>query len=238
LRAGLGVNAVDYYSGAAETFHASYGSDPNRLERLRVWGRFFDRYAAQATTAVDFGCGSGILACELAARGVTTLGIDGSAKMLEIATRVAEARGLTNLRFEQRQLPLVDRSGIPAADLVIASSVVEYLEDVDDALLSFSRSLTPDGVLIFSISNAESLSRKLVKTVYGLTRRPAYFGLIKHLMTPQAIDGAFRRAGLSTLEISYFGAADIINRALARVLAPARASNMLIAAARRTTVEC
>ncbi len=64
------MDAAAYYSGAASRFHASYAADANRQERLAVWGRFIDRFVAGASFAYDLGCGSGILACDLARRGI------------------------------------------------------------------------------------------------------------------------------------------------------------------------
>ena len=227
------TDAVRYYSEVASEFDASYAADANRLERLRVWRGFLDRHAAGAQRAYDLGCGSGVFTVELASRGIETTGIDGAQGMLEVAARSAERLGLANVRFEQRLLPF-DPSGMPAADLVISSSVVEYLDSVDQALASFRELLREGGILIFSLSNRDSLSRKLVRAVHALTGKPSYFGLLKHMLTAEEVAETTRRAGFTVLEQAYFGAADTLNRALAIALPPRRTSNMLIVAARRT----
>jgi len=85
-------DGISYYSQVAADFHASYNSDPNRLERMQVWGSFLDRYTAGVTFAYDIGCGSGVLACELAGRGIETVGIDGASGMLAIAERTSRMR--------------------------------------------------------------------------------------------------------------------------------------------------
>jgi predicted TPR repeat methyltransferase len=229
------TEAVDYYSENAADFHASYAADPNRLERVGVWKAFLDRYAGEAGKAYDLGCGSGILACEIAGRGIETVGIDGSASMLQIAARMADAKGLTNIRFEQRLLPVAGGSDLPPADLVVSSSVLEYLESLDDALASFRDLMREEGVLIFSVSNADSISRKLVRVVHKTTGRPEYFGLIRNMTSSGNLVETLHRLGLSVLEVEYFGHADRVNRALARFVGPARSSNMLIVAARRNS---
>jgi len=227
------TDAVEYFSGEAEEFHASYREDANRLERMRVWRGFLDRYATGASSALDFGCGTGILACELARRGIDTVGIDGSEQMLEIGRTTARSEGLTNVRFEQRRLPLPADSGLPAVELVISSSVLEYLESVDTALKNFHDLLAPDGTLIFSLSNRDSLSRKLVRVVHRLTGKPVYFGMIVSMVTADEIRDRVERAGLRFVETSYFGGADRLNRLLRPFVGTRRASNMLIVAARR-----
>ena len=225
-------DGVGFYSRNAAEFHASYESDPNRIERMRVWRQFLDRHATAARFAYDLGCGSGLLACELGARGIETIGIDGAAGMLAIAQRVAQSHGLTNVSFQQHRLPLADTSGLRRAELVISSSALEYLESIPLAL-GFLRSLLADaGIAIFSISNRDSLSRACVRTVHYLTGRPRYLRYLRHFMTVTQIRAALAAAGFTYLEHTYFGRADRLNRLLGHFLAPRLASNMIIVAAR------
>jgi len=226
-------DAVGYYSQAAQEFHASYEHDPNRIERMRVWTGFLDRYAAGVTFAYDIGCGSGILACELARRGIETRGIDGAAGMLAIAQRSARAAALDNVSFERHLLPVRDTSAWRRAGLVVSSSAIEYLDSMADALVFLRNLLQDGGVTIFSVSNRDSLSRRMVRTVHALTGRPRYLRFLRHFMTAEELKAAVRTAGFTFLEHAYFGQADRINRVLSRVVAPRFASNMIIVAARR-----
>ncbi len=227
------TDAVSYYSNTAEIFHKSYRSDPNRLERRRVWKDFFDRYTRGVRFAYDIGCGSGILACELARRGIETIGIDGAPSMLAIARDEARREGLGNLNFQQHRLPISNLDGFRPADLVISSSAIEYLESIHDALTCLRDLLRPNGVVIFSVSNRQSWSRAAVRLVHRVTGYPAYLGLLKHFMTVEEIRAQLADAGLIYLEHSYFARADRINRLLRLVLPPRLSSNMIIVAARR-----
>ena len=226
-------DAITYYSGAAESFHASYAADANRRERLQVWGRFLDRFIAGSGFAYDLGCGSGILACDLARRGIETLGVDGAPGMLAIARQSAAEQGLERVSFVEQRLPIQHPSTWRKADAVISSSALEYLPSLPDALRSIHAMLHPGGVLVFSISNRQSLSRRLVRLVHRWTGRPAYFGLLKQFSTPERLRADLDDAGFTYLEHAHFARADRINRLLAR-MAPVRlASNMIIIAARR-----
>jgi 2-polyprenyl-3-methyl-5-hydroxy-6-metoxy-1,4-benzoquinol methylase len=229
----LPADAVTYYSATAEEFHASYQNDANRLERLRVWQGFLDRYAGNAAFAYDAGCGSGILACELARRGIATIGIDGAAPMLHIASQNARAQNLTNLRFEQHQLLPADTASFEKADLVIASSLIEYLPSLPEALSFLGTLLKDNGILIFSISNRDSISRRLVQAIHGITGLPRYLALIRHFVTPETMAAQLRAAGFTCLEHAYFGKADRINKLLALFLPARFSSNMIILAARK-----
>jgi SAM-dependent methyltransferase len=229
-------DGVSFYSRIAADFHASYETDPNRLERMRVWQHFLDRYAASARFAYDIGCGSGLLACELAGRGIETIGIDGAAGMLSIARQSAQARGLTNVSFREHRLPIVDTAGMRRANLVISSSAIEYLESIPDALRFLRNLLVESGVVIFSLSNRDSLSRGLVRLVHRLTGQPRYLSYLRHFMTVGEIKSALAAADLSYLEHAYFGGADRLNRLLRRCLSQRFANNMIIVVARKTSI--
>jgi SAM-dependent methyltransferase len=226
-------DGVSFYSRVAPEFHASYETDANRVERMCVWKQFLDRYAVTARFAYDIGCGSGVLACELATRGIETVGIDGAAGMLSIAQCVADARRLTNLSFQQHRLPLPGTARLRRADIVVSSSAIEYLDSIPEAL-SFLRGLLDDGgVVIFSISNRDSLSRRLVRAIHSLTGHPRYLTFLRHFVTLEEIKAAVAAASLTYVEHAYFGRADRLNRLLGRFAAPRFASNMLIVAAHK-----
>jgi hypothetical protein len=132
----------------------------------------------------------------------------------------------------------VDTEGFRRANLVISSSAIEYLESIPAALQLLRGLLEDSGVLIFSISNRQSLSRGLVRMVHQLTGRPRYLAYLRHFMRVEEIKGALTAADLTYLEHAYFGGADRINRLL-RICLPQRfATNMIIVVARKTSPEC
>jgi SAM-dependent methyltransferase len=227
------VDAVEFYSEVATDFHASYQKDANRLERVRVFEDFLNRYAAGAAFAYDVGCGSGVLAWELARRGIETIGIDGAAAMLAIAERTARERGLSNLHFQQQVLPIVDTTGFLQADIIISSSAIEYLDSIPESLCFLRNLLKETGVVIFSVSNRDAISRKIVRWVYHLAGRPRYLGFLRHFMVVKDIKAALSASGLTYLEHAYFARADRLNRFLGHFLPPRFSSNMIIVAARR-----
>ena len=227
------MDAVTYYSGDAGRFHASYAADANRQERLAVWSRFIDRYVAGALFAYDLGCGSGILACDLARRGTEVVGVDGAPGMLAIARKAAAEQRLPRASFVERRLPVSDPHQWRPADAVISSSALEYLPSLPDALRSIHAMMLPGGVLVFSVSNRQSLSRAIVRVVHRLTGRPRYFGLLRQFSTPDRLMADLDGAGFTYLDHRHFARADRVNRLLARLVPIHRASNMIIIAARR-----
>jgi len=224
---------VAFHSEIAADFHASYRGDRNRRERVRVWNELLDRYARNAKFAYDIGCGSGVLACDIARRGIETIGIDGAVGMLRLSEQTACNQGLANISFQQHRLPISNTTGFRQADIVISSSVIEYLNSIPEALMFLRALLRPEGVLMFSVSNRSSLSRAVVRWVHRLTGRPRYFGLLRHFMTVQDIQADLGICGLTYIEHVYFGRSDRLNRVLSRFLSPKYSSNMILVVAKR-----
>jgi 2-polyprenyl-6-hydroxyphenyl methylase/3-demethylubiquinone-9 3-methyltransferase len=227
------TDAIAYYAGVAGNFHDSYKVDPNRLERVRVWRSYFDRFAQHGSFGYDMGCGSGVLTCELARRGIEIIGIDGASTMLAIAKTFARDQNLGHVSFVQRLLPIRDTTGFRIADIIISSSALEYLDSMPDALGFLHRMLRPGGMLMFSVSNRDSISRKAVRLVHSLTGRPAYFGHLRQFMTVKSLRNDLESAGFTCVDHAYIEKAGAINRLLGTLLPARLASNMIIVAARR-----
>src|SRR5262249_33694444 len=125
------MDAVQYFTSEANSFAASYRHAEDFQERFRIWTELIDRYArrAIANSCIDIGCGPGMLSFYAAERGLETIGIDASAKMLELGESEKRRRRLDNLQFCQLALPFAGCSSLDPADIILCSSVLEYVED-------------------------------------------------------------------------------------------------------------
>lgn len=95
---------------------------------------------------LDVGCGDGVLALKLAARGARATGVDVSSRMIEVAERRARQEG-RNARFgvaEAENLPFASDS----FDALLAVTVLCLIEDTGSALREMRRVLKPGGRLI------------------------------------------------------------------------------------------
>ena len=223
---------MTYYSEVAADFHASYKADRNRLERLAIWREALDKHAAHGALAYDIGCGTGMLTFEIAPRADRVVAIDGSSGMLAIARAEAQARGRRNIDFLESRLPIVGPA-LEQADFVISSSVLEYLDSMEQALLFVKSILRPGGTLIFSVSNKDSMSRKAVRWVYRLTGRPRYFGLVRHFLDESDIRRLLAQASLTYVEHRYFGGRDRLNRMMSWIFPERSSTNMILVVAQR-----
>jgi ubiquinone/menaquinone biosynthesis C-methylase UbiE len=102
-----------------------------------------------ARSVIDLGCGTGILACRLAARGKEVVGIDPAAASLEVAKRKASADRVRWILGTAAQL-----HGLQA-DLITMTGNVAQVFVTDEEWMATLRAcrevLNPDGRLVFEV---------------------------------------------------------------------------------------
>jgi len=97
---------------------------------------------------LDVGCGTGMNAQHLAAKGHTVVGID----LSPVAIEKFRQKGLEGMVCD------VEKDGTPfpdgSFDLVFASEVIEHVADTASFLVELARVLRPDGTLVLSTPNS------------------------------------------------------------------------------------
>jgi 2-polyprenyl-3-methyl-5-hydroxy-6-metoxy-1,4-benzoquinol methylase len=197
-------DAVDHFSGHVKQFHAYYEDRPEFQERLDIWRELLDKHIVPGGLSIDMGCGTGILSFELATKRGRVVGVDGAPDMVKCCEAQRIERGLDNIRFMEALLPDVDETGLAGADLVISSSVVEYVDDLDGTLALFSRLLKPGAVLILSMPNVWCLNRIYERVKYNLTGEPQIYRHIRHFSSPRRLQMRVRHHGLALEEVRYY----------------------------------
>lgn len=97
---------------------------------------------------LEIGCGTGNLTTWLALQGATATGVDVSGGMLEVAARRAELNGVAS-RVELRLSGIESLDEPPGSyDAILGNQVLHHLE-LDEAMASVRRLLTPTGVAVF-----------------------------------------------------------------------------------------
>jgi SAM-dependent methyltransferase len=111
--------------------------------------RFYSQLAAEigAKAIVDFGCGTGLITCDLAKHGYKLIGIDPAPAMIEIARGRECADRVRWIAGDASQI------GEPNADLAIMTGHVAQFFLTDEswrgALVGLHRALRPGGTLSF-----------------------------------------------------------------------------------------
>ncbi len=91
---------------------------------------------APGDRVLDLGCGDGVLAVDLVARGARVVGLDASAAMVE----AARARGIDAVLGTAERLPFDAEF-----DVVFSNAVLHWTRDIDAVLAGVVRALRPGG---------------------------------------------------------------------------------------------
>lgn len=114
------------------------------------------RHLLAGTSALDVGCGAGLLTEPLSRMGASVTGIDAAPENVAAAAAHATAGGL-DIAYRSVAVEVLAREGV-AFDLVTCMEVVEHVAD-RAAFLASLRTLTADtGTLVMSTPNRTTLS--------------------------------------------------------------------------------
>ena len=117
-----------------------------------------ERFALAGRSAIDVGCGAGLLAEPLARMGAKVTGVDAAPENIAAARAHATGQGLAISYFagELAALP-------PATfDLVTSMEVVEHVTDPEAFMAELAARLAPGGLIILSTPNRTMLSKLLL----------------------------------------------------------------------------
>lgn len=187
-------------------------------ERHATALNWIDSLALPANARVlEIGCGAGLLAVDLARRGLRVQAIDAVEAMIEQARQYADQAGVS----AQLALSLGDACNLAFADasfdLVVALGVIPWLEQPERALEEMARVTKPGGYLIITTANRAGLTnlldpllnpalaplRSRVKTLLvrlGLRRPAANQSPGMQYHSRQYIDMVLTRAGFVKIE--------------------------------------
>jgi predicted TPR repeat methyltransferase len=204
--------ADDLFDKIARPFRARY-EERRAFQRRRALFAAVAREALVRTPnrrCLDLGCGPGVLACDFAALGFDTLGVDASLRMIDEA-RAGSAREAHpavahehEARFLHQDLRDFLREPQAPAGLVVASSVLEYLDDPVALVRAVASLLAPGGTFAFSIPNRRSLLRAVEPLLQRFARAPYLHAWKNRLRLADYLEFA-RQLGLRVERVQHFG---------------------------------
>ena len=200
----IASDPVAFHDGRAAHFADRYNKSAAFRERNTIWSEWIAADVAADQSVADIGCGSGIFSFVASQYARRVVGYDASAAMISLAESGAKDRGFANVDFEIRRVEDL-RNIAKQFDVVLCSSVLEYLNDAETAILDIANLLKVGGVFLFSLPNKGSLYRRIEPLLYKVTGRPAYFGLVKFNPFPDVISSVLERAGLRITRQTVFG---------------------------------
>jgi 2-polyprenyl-6-hydroxyphenyl methylase / 3-demethylubiquinone-9 3-methyltransferase len=147
-------------------------------------------------TALDVGCGAGLLAEPLARLGANVTAVDAAPELIEVAKAHAAGRGL---EIDYRAVGVEAVEG--KFDLITGMEVIEHVADPQDFVRSLAARLAPDGLLILSTPNKTAWSKLLTITLAeGLGRIPKGTHDFDQFIDPDTMRGLLAQAGLECID--------------------------------------
>lgn len=144
-------------------------------------------------TALDVGCGAGLLTEPLARLGAHVTGIDAAPELIEAARTHAGQAGLA-IRYVAGEVATLDQR----FDLVTALEVVEHVADPAAFVRQLAEKLAPGGLLIMSTPNRTPRSRLLTITLAeGTGRIPRGTHDFDRFLPPELLTAHLGAAGLT-----------------------------------------
>ena len=148
-------------------------------------------------TAVDVGCGAGLLAEPLARLGATVTAIDASAEVIAVAREHAARQGLA---IDYRTGDVQELEG--RFDLITCMEVIEHVADPAVFVKALAKRLAPNGLLVMSTPNATGWSRLLMITfAEGIGQIPRGTHDFDKFIPPDRMKLLLADAGLACLDV-------------------------------------
>jgi 2-polyprenyl-3-methyl-5-hydroxy-6-metoxy-1,4-benzoquinol methylase len=161
----------EHFSAVSTTWSSRYRQTPRniwdldlvmRREHLhRMLALLLAEKTGQKVAVLDAGCGTGDALDGVSREQVTVVGFDIVPDMVQVAARRHPEDIYRTASFED--LPFAPKS----KDVVICLGVLEYLDDVPEAIRRLHDELRPDGQLIVSFPNGASWLRTLSRWIVG-----------------------------------------------------------------------
>ncbi|USI73806.1 bifunctional 2-polyprenyl-6-hydroxyphenol methylase/3-demethylubiquinol 3-O-methyltransferase UbiG [Sphingomonas morindae] len=152
------------------------------------------RHPLAGRSALDLGCGAGLLAEPLARLGASVTGLDAAPENIAAARAHAEGQGLA-IRYRAGSVEALAGARF---DLVCSLEVIEHVADPAAFVAGLAGALAEGGLLILSTPNRTARSRlALITLAEGLSIIPRGTHDWAKFLTPEELEAHLRAAGLT-----------------------------------------
>jgi 2-polyprenyl-6-hydroxyphenyl methylase/3-demethylubiquinone-9 3-methyltransferase len=160
-----------FWDYESQDWGQKYGKSTSYFYRCRTFHEFFSAANLDRASILDYGCGSGDITFPMLQSGHSVTGVDIAQEMIRKATERAKQFGFTgNASYHHLDEAVLSRIASGTFDVVVCSSVLEYVQDDRSLLKMFHSILRDDGYLLISVPDRKSLFCKLDKWLYANRR--------------------------------------------------------------------
>lgn len=221
------MDAIKYHSEVSKKFDNHYYKSSLFKERFQIWSSLINKYLRKEDVVLDAGCGSGIFSFYIAKKGNKVTAIDGSAKMIGLCKMRSIDYENIDINFLIKRLPFGEISSFGKFDLIISSSVLEYIIEYQQCLDDFKTLLNTNGILIISFPNEKSIYRKIEKILFSIFKKPKYLEFVKNMLTIKKLNNIMEKKGFEILENKVYTSDTYLNKVLKYALIPKDKRNSL-----------
>lgn len=156
-------------------------------------------------TALDIGCGAGLMTEPLARMGATATGIDAAPENITAAAAHARA-GALDIAYQAISVEALAATGA-RFDIITCLEVVEHVADRDSFFAALAALLAPGGIAILSTPNRTAASWAVVIAGAEIITRSIPRGAHdwNRFMTPPELSEALVNAGLDVIDTHGLG---------------------------------
>jgi 2-polyprenyl-3-methyl-5-hydroxy-6-metoxy-1,4-benzoquinol methylase len=201
-------SSVSYFNRVADSWGNAYAEPTAGGHALRERRRrLLELLEGAAGSLLDAGCGPGLLAAEVEARGWRYTGVDAAKAMLASGDTAARRGG---------QLAAADVQALPFAtgsfDAVVCIGVLDHVVEQQACLAEFLRVVRPGGLVVASFPNSHSpyaqwtttVVRPLLKVVRARSSAPTALPTTAILRSPAAACALFEEAGARVTGVVHY----------------------------------
>jgi len=154
----------------------------------------------EGLSALDVGCGAGLLSEPLARLGATVIGLDPAPTNVAVARRHAERAGLS-IDYREEEVEAVVERG-ERFDIVLAMEVVEHVADMPAFVSACCRAVKPGGLLVMATINRtlRAYALAVVGAEYVLGWLPRGTHQWEKFVTPDELADAIEDGGLEVAD--------------------------------------
>jgi len=150
----------------------------------------------EGKTALDVGCGAGLLAEPLARLGAKVTAVDAAPELIEAAKAHAAGQGLS-IDYRALGVELLEAQ----YDLVTSMEVIEHVAEPQTFIDDLAARLAPGGLMILSTPNRTAWSKLLTITLAeGLGQIPKGTHDFDKFIDPDTMRGLLAHAGLECID--------------------------------------
>lgn len=157
-------------------------------------------------------------------------GVDGSVAMIGLCD---QNKAADEVCFVVQSLPLMNPTAYAGQDVIIASSLLEYVDDLALVLQQTQAMLNTNGLLIVSMPNRISLYRRVERLLFAITGYPRYFAHLRHVSTEIDFNRQLATLGFEVVETVFFSSYDPLSRWLKWILPPPYVNNLFVGVYRK-----